>query len=699
MTTHRFFEFLPGTLSWLTLILMVLLSWLLPGYISIFIILFDIYWLLKTIYLSLHLRSTFSIMKKNLKVDWLGKLKNLDRDANNANSIRMPRIVEKELSDAFAGWDRIYHLVILPMYREPYEVVRESFESLVKGNYPLEKFIVILATEETGGAEAAAVAKKIENEFGSKFFKFMITSHPAGLPGEIPGKGSNETWAVKQAKRLVIDPMVDTQTNADHTLTNAENQTNTEDEFLYEDLSYKIRGAIFSVRKKLGLGHKEVVYQKALEEEFIRLGLKFEKEKTVDVLYENKKVGIYRPDFVIEEKIILELKALPFVSKLEKRQVWQYLKGSNYKLALLVNFGGNDIYIKRIVYDTARQIQRESASSLRRSALSYENILVSVFDVDTQIFPEYFGRLTYVFLKAESRLRAIYQPIPLFVNNIYQAPALARVISFSSTFWQMMQQSRPERLTSFSSQSIPFPALLDIGYWQTDVVSEDSRSFWQCFLRYHGDFRVEPLFYPVSMDANAAPTFWGTLKNNYRQHRRWAWGCENIPYLLEGFRKDKLIPFRKKIYWAFNSVEGFHSWATNALLIFALGWLPVILGGRHFNLSLMSYSLPSITRFIVEASMIGVATSAFFSILLLPPRYGAASKSESRPDGRSPRLEPLKWHQYIWHLAQWLLLPLTLIVFGCVPALESQTRMMLGGKWHLGFWVTPKTRNQKNYGS
>ncbi len=226
------------------------------------------------------------------------------------------------------------------------------------------------------------------------------------------------------------------------------------------------------------------------------------------------------------------------------------------------------------------------------------------------------------------------------------------------------------------------PALLDIGYWHTDVVSEDSRSFWQCYLRYHGDFRVEPLFYPVSMDANAAPTFWGTLKNNYRQHRRWAWGCENIPYLMcgkmasrEGFLYDSKIPLWKKWYWSFNSIEGFHSWATNALMIFALGWLPVVLGGRHFNVSLLSYSLPSITRFIVEISMIGVATAAFFSILLLPPRP-----------------EPIKWYEYLLYVLQWLFLPVTLIIFGCIPALESQTRMMLGGKWRLGFWPTPKSR-------
>ena len=129
----------------------------------------------------------------------------------------------------------------------------------------------------------------------------------------------------------------------------------------------------------------------------------------------------------------------------------------------------------------------------------------------------------------------------------------------------MMQQSRPERLTTFSSHAMPFKALTEIGYWQKDIVSEDSRIFWQCYLHFNSDWRVVPLFYPVSMDANVAPSFLGTMNNLYKQQRRWAWGVENVPYLLRGFAENKLIPLRKKIYWAFNSIEGFHSWATNSL--------------------------------------------------------------------------------------------------------------------------------------
>lgn len=516
MTAYRLFEIVPGALTWLTLLLMFLLSWLTPAVVAVFIILFDIYWLLKSVYLSLHLRNTFSQAKANLKANWLAKLKELDRGPKNPNDTQF----HSEHSDAFEtssrlSWRDVWHFVILPMYKEPYEVVRESVESLVRANYPKDKLIVVLAVEERGGEEARGVAERIQREVGDRFFRFETTVHPANLPGEIPGKSSNETWAAQRVKERVIDPL----------------------------------------------------------------------------------------------------------------------------------------------------------------KIPYENILVSVFDVDTQVFPEYFGRLTYVFLNSPNRLRAIYQPIPLFLNNIYQAPALARVVSFSATFWQMMQQSRPERLTSFSSQAIPFQVVLDVGFWQKDIVSEDSRIFWQGYLRYHGDFRVEPLFYPVSMDANVAQGFWQTMKNLYRQQRRWAWGVENVAYILDGFRRDPKIPKRKKWYWRWNVTEGYHSWATNSLIIFALGWLPLFLGGEGFNVTLLSYSLPNITQFIIRLSMVGIASSAIIGILLLPPKPGG-----------------LHLGHYALYLLQWLLLPITLILFGALPAIDAQTRLMLGGRFRLGFWVTPKGR-------
>jgi ATP-dependent DNA helicase RecG len=134
---------------------------------------------------------------------------------------------------------------------------------------------------------------------------------------------------------------------------------------LYEDITYKIREAIFTVRKELGLGHKEVLYQKALAIELEKSELPFSQESQIPVHYEGTKIGVYRPDFIVDNKIIVELKALPFLGAQEKKQLWNYLKGSKYSLGLLVNFGHSNLEIERVVYEKARDL---SASLPRKSA-------------------------------------------------------------------------------------------------------------------------------------------------------------------------------------------------------------------------------------------------------------------------------------------------------------------------------------------
>jgi GxxExxY protein len=139
--------------------------------------------------------------------------------------------------------------------------------------------------------------------------------------------------------------------------------TQTDAELIYEELTYKVRGCFFAIKKELGLGHKEIIYQRALSEELRKNNISFKKEVSIDINYNNKKVGIYRPDFIIDNKVIVELKALPLIGKFEKQQIWHYLKGSDYKLALLVNFGRDDIQIERFI-NTG---QHKSASSPRKS--------------------------------------------------------------------------------------------------------------------------------------------------------------------------------------------------------------------------------------------------------------------------------------------------------------------------------------------
>ena len=154
---------------------------------------------------------------------------------------------------------------------------------------------------------------------------------------------------------------------------------------------------------------------------------------------------------------------------------------------------------------------------------------------------------------------------------MWEATALARVVAMSSTFWEMVQQERPERMATFSSHSVSFQALYEVGYWQTNMVSEDSRIYWNLLLANNGEYDVIPLSYPVSMDANTAPTFLGTIRNIYKQHRRWTYGVENFVYIVYHFTKNKTIPRGKRIRIALQQAEGYWSMVTNPIMLIILG--------------------------------------------------------------------------------------------------------------------------------
>lgn len=118
--------------------------------------------------------------------------------------------------------------------------------------------------------------------------------------------------------------------------------TQKQTKLLYPELSYQIRGAIFMIYKALGPYHKESVYANALAEELEKRKIPFNREKSINVIYENKKVGIYRPDFLIDEKVVIEVKAVEFFPRNNEKQLSYYLGGTPYRLGFLVNFGSRN---------------------------------------------------------------------------------------------------------------------------------------------------------------------------------------------------------------------------------------------------------------------------------------------------------------------------------------------------------------------
>jgi len=125
--------------------------------------------------------------------------------------------------------------------------------------------------------------------------------------------------------------------------------------FLYGRQSYLIRGACFDVWNAFGGAFKESVVEQALKRAFAKRGLQVESQKRIPVRYEGETVGIYRPDFIIDNCILVELKCKPTLTVGDRRQFWQYLKGSDYRLGFLVHFGSDSLHISRVVYDQARK--------------------------------------------------------------------------------------------------------------------------------------------------------------------------------------------------------------------------------------------------------------------------------------------------------------------------------------------------------
>ena len=112
---------------------------------------------------------------------------------------------------------------------------------------------------------------------------------------------------------------------------------------IYKDESYKIVGAAFNVYNKLGHGFLEAVYQEALEIEFKKQGIPYEREKELKITYDGVELkATYKPDFVCYNKIIVELKAVSYLEDSHRAQVYNYLHATGFKLGLLMNFGNTD---------------------------------------------------------------------------------------------------------------------------------------------------------------------------------------------------------------------------------------------------------------------------------------------------------------------------------------------------------------------
>ncbi len=316
---------------------------------------------------------------------------------------------------------------------------------------------------------------------------------------------------------------------------------------------------------------------------------------------------------------------------------------------------------------------KTAAKYFEAKGVLFDNVVVSCFDADTVVSPEYFACLTYHFMVYPKRNQASFQPIPVYHNNIWEASAFARVLDIGSSFFQLIEATNPEKLVTFSSHSMSFKALVDVGYWPVDMISDDSAIFWKALIHFDGKYRVIPMYVTLSMDVVSGTTWWKTIVNVYRQKRRWAWGVENFSIVMRGFLATDKISISDKMTYGFKLFEDHVAWATWAFLLTFIGWLPALFAGREFSNSVLYYSAPRITGLIFNMASLALVTTIILSLFLLPKKKVKNSLLKK-----------------IGHAIEWLLVPLIVVFLSALPALDAQTRLMFGK--YMEFWITEKKR-------
>lgn len=515
---YRFFEILPGFLSWFILFLPIILSLLDKSarLAAIFILFFMMGWFYRSIGIVFRTLQGYKRMKDSEKVPWQQWLADLDapetavdrltntkkaltwRQRSHLNNLRA-YVADGDLHDIKP--EDLIQLVIIPMWKESYEVVAPTIQSLLDSKYDSKQIILVITHEQRGGDTPAVTAQKLLKNFGSKFLYATTTMH-IDQPNEIIGKGGNVTWAARQL------------------------------------LKY------------------------------------FEERK-----------------------------------------------------------------------------------------INFKNVMVTTLDSDNRLHPNYFAHLSYSYILTKDRKHCSYQPLALYTNNIWDVPAAMRVLAVGNSFFTITQSVRPHLLRNFSSHAQSLDALVETDFWSTRTIVEDGHQFWRSYFTFKGNHQVVPIYAPTYQDAVLSDTYKATLKAQFVQVQRWAYGASDIPYIANlGFRrkKNRIVPMRNFLPKFFRLLDTHVSWATVALLLLLAARIPLLVG-RQADKSIVAHQLPIIASYAQTIALGGLIIAIFFSMKLLPPR--------------PPRY---KKHRSFLMLIQWVLLPVTSIVYGSFAGLNSQTHLMLG---------------------
>ncbi len=249
----------------------------------------------------------------------------------------------------------------------------------------------------------------------------------------------------------------------------------------------------------------------------------------------------------------------------------------------------------------------------------------------------------------------------LFWNNIWDVPAPMRVIATGNSFWNIISAMRPHMIRNFASHSQGMEALVQMNFWSVRTVVEDGHQFWRSYFHFDGNYRVIPIYVPIYHDAVLSNTYWKTLKAQFVQLQRWAYGASDVPYVaVRLLSKKRKVSFLSGWAYFFRLLDSHVTLACVALLIAFGGWVPLFLNQEAAR-SIVAHELPEVISLVQRVAMVGIFITVFLAFKMLPPRP-----------------ERYKRRRSLFMLLQWALMPVTAIVYSSLAAYNAQTHLALG---------------------
>ena len=307
---------------------------------------------------------------------------------------------------------------------------------------------------------------------------------------------------------------------------------------------------------------------------------------------------------------------------------------------------------------------------INKQKMDINYLTVTSCDADHVYHPNHFACLTYKFLDNPKRHLMFWQAAILYYNNIWRLPAITRIQNTMGSIWNLSILPRRDRLLNQANYSLSFKLLHESGYWDPDKIPEDWGIFFKAFYINHGEVEVELIYLPLYIDAAESTSFWKTLKNQYEQYRRWAWGVSDYPWIMRDYFLKPSVPFFNKTMRLVHVTWSHFMWPVNWFIITLGLTIPTFLNPT-FGRTTIGFMLPKISSFILTLSLGFLVVMLIFDNIYKPKR---------------PKDFPL-WRAVLMPL-EFVLMPIAGFFFSALPGLDAHTRLMLGK--YIEYRVTEK---------